>query len=102
MELISYYGYGYPGHDSLKYYMATQELIWLYSDDYVKWMDKYSTNGTLGNQINIDNEKNEILRLVNNHNKLPSFSNISYVQKLGDTLKIEGELKIPKKNTIPN
>ena len=88
MELISYYGYGYPGHDSLKYYMATQELIWLYSDDYVKWMDKYSTNGTLGNQINIDNEKNEILRLVNNHNKLPSFSNISYVQKLGDTLNL--------------
>ena len=88
MELISYYGYGYPGHDSLKYYMATQELIWLYSDDSVKWMDKYSTNGSLGNQIIIDDEKNEILRLVNNHNKLPSFSNVSYVQKLGDTLNL--------------
>ena len=30
MELISHYGYGYPGHDSLKYYMATQHLIWMY------------------------------------------------------------------------
>ena len=77
MELISYYGYEYPGHNSIRYYMATQELIWLYSDDYVKWMDRYSTDGSLGNQINIDAEKNEILRLVNNHNQIPSFTRIN-------------------------
>lgn len=77
MELISYYGYEYPGHNTIRYYMATQELIWLYSDDYVKWMDKYSTDGSLGNQINIDAEKNEILRLVNNHNTIPSFTRIT-------------------------
>ena len=77
MELISYYGYEYPGHNSIRYYMATQELIWLYSDDYVKWMDRYSTDGSLGNQINIDAEKNEILRLVNSHDKVPSFTRIT-------------------------
>ena len=74
MELISYYGYEYPGHNTIRYYMATQELIWLFSDDYVKWMDRYSQDGSLGNQINIENEKNEILRLVNNHYKVPSFT----------------------------
>ena len=56
--------------------MATQELIWLYSDDYIKWMDKYSSDGSLGNQINIDTEKNEILRLVNSHNNIPSLVEI--------------------------
>ena len=71
MELISYYGYGYPGHDSLKYYMATQELMWLYSnDDYIRW--------TVGNtddtpEIDVSYEKSEIQRLINSHNVLPSF-----------------------------
>ena len=86
MELISYYGYEYPGHNTVRYYMATQELIWLYTDDYVKWMDGYSTDGSLGNQINIDAEKNEILRLVNNHNKVPTFSNLNYQASLGEVL----------------
>ena len=71
MELISYYGYGYPGHDSIKYYMATQELLWLYSDDeYIRWTaGDYDTMP----EIDISNEKNEINRLINMHNVLPSF-----------------------------
>ena len=77
MELIAYYGYEYPGHNTVKYYMATQELIWLYSDDSVKWMDSYSTDGSKGNQINIDAEKNEIKRLIDNHKKIPSFTRIT-------------------------
>ena len=88
MELISYYGYEYPGHNTVKYYMATQELIWLYSDDSVKWMDRYSTDGSLGNQINIDYEKNEILRLVKNHNKVPSFANLNYQSEYGKELSL--------------
>lgn len=71
MELISYYGYGYPGHTSLKYYMATQELLWLFSpDESIKW--------TVGNtddtsEIDVSREKNEINRLISTHNVLPSF-----------------------------
>ena len=73
MELISYYGYGYEGHDSLKYYMATQELLWLYSrDESIRW-----TTGNTDDtpEIDISYEKNEIQRLINTHNILPSFAN---------------------------
>ena len=86
MELIVYFGYKYRNHDTLRYYMATQELIWLFSDDYVKWMDTYSTDGSIGNQINVDNEKNEILSLINNYKKVPSFVNQSYTGFLGQEL----------------
>ena len=75
MELIAHYGYEYPGHNTKEYYMATQELIWLFSDDYVKWVDTYSEDGSLGNQLSVENEKNEILRLVSNHNVVPSTLN---------------------------
>ena len=86
MELIVHYGYEYPGHDTVKYYMATQELIWLYTDDYVKWVDAYSTDGSKGNQINIENEKSEILRLIQMHDVLPSFANQSYTGLYGEIL----------------
>ena len=88
MELISYYGYEYPGHNTLNYYLATQELIWLFNDDYVKFMDDYSEDGSLGNQINTENEKAEILRLVNNHNKLPVFANMWNEEKLGTVMNL--------------
>lgn len=80
MELISYYGYGYEGHNTVKYYMATQELIWLLRDDAVKWTNDYSESAQ---QINVDNEKNEILKLVNQHYILPSFVGNEYTQELG-------------------
>ena len=77
MELISYYGYGFPGHESLKYYMATQELIWLYSpDEWIKWT---VTNDENSEEIDVSYEKNEILRLVNNHYTRPSFYGQSFV-----------------------
>ena len=86
MELISYYGYQYKNHNTIKYYLATQELIWLFNDDRVKFMDTYSEDGNLGNQINVENEKNEILRLVNRHNLLPSFANLSYIETFNTML----------------
>ena len=85
MELIAHYGYQYEGHDSIRYYMATQELIWLFKDDYVKWSNEYSINGQ---EINVDYEKNEILKLVNRHDLLPSFSGSCYTSYLGDKISI--------------
>lgn len=96
MELIAYYGYQYPGHNTDRYYMATQELIWLYSDDLVKWMDEYSTDASKGNQINVDYEKNEILNLVNRHNLLPSLDGQCFNKYFGETITlndINGVLK---------
>ena len=88
MELIAHFGYEYPNHNTIRYYMATQELIWLYSDDYVKWMDTYSTNGSVGNQINVENEKNEILSLIDKYNLYPSFASQSYNGYFGDKLEL--------------
>lgn len=94
MELIAYYGYNYPGHNTLKYYMATQELLWLFSsDERIKWT-KGNTDDT--EEININNEKNEIQRLVNNHNVLPSFAKQKYNIEGGE------ELKLTDKNNVLN
>ena len=62
LEKIGYYGYEYPGHQTDKYYIATQELIW----KSVKNIEAYFTtgpNGT-GEKIDINKEKNEILALI--------------------------------------
>ena len=83
MELIAYYGYEYPGHNNLKYYMATQELIWLFSEDTVVWKQNRDFSSET---LNVEGEKNEIMTLVNNHNKLPSFINSSYTSEFGKEL----------------
>ena len=88
MQLIAFYGYGYDNHNTDKYYMATQELIWLFSDDKVIWMDEYSTDASLGSKIDIEKEKNEILALVNMHNVLPSLNGNCYNKYLGETLNL--------------
>lgn len=81
MELISYYGYGYEGHDSLKYYMATQELMWLYSpDESIKWTTGNTDDTPM---IDVSYEKNEIQRLINTHNLLPSFANSANTLEVG-------------------
>ena len=83
MELIAYYGYEYPGHNNLKYYMATQELIWLFSEDTVVWKQNRDFSSET---LNVEGEKNEIMTLVNNHDKLPSFINSSYTSEFGKEL----------------
>ena len=71
MELIAYYGYKYDNHNDLKYYIATQDLIWRLSpDESIKW----TTGGEYGEEIDISKEKNEILDLINKHNVLPEFN----------------------------
>ena len=71
IELIGYYGREYPGHDDVKYSMAAQALIWeVTSGQKVTfWTKRYEE----GNKIDITKERNEIMNLVNNHKKVPSF-----------------------------
>ena len=70
IEKIGYYGYEYPGHNTDKYYIAAQELIW----QTVKNVDIKWTNSN--NQIiDISKEKNEILNLIDKHKIRPSFTN---------------------------
>ncbi len=72
IEKIGYYGYEYPGHNTDRYYIATQELIW---KAVMPSIDVSFTTGKnmTGEIIDISFEKNEIMKLVNTH-LLPSFS----------------------------
>lgn len=68
---ISYFGFGYEGHDDYKYYMAAQELIWEYlSDTEVEWSCELGMDGP---RINIDFYKDKILELRNLYNKELNF-----------------------------
>ena len=82
MELISYYGYKYDGHDDIKYYIATQDLIWrFYSSADIKW----TKGGEYGEEIDISKEKNEILDLISKHNILPEFNDSINEVKVNET-----------------
>ena len=70
VEEFGYYGYEYPGHQSNAYYLAAQELIWETVGSYeAKWMTSLSG----GKEINVEKEKDEILKLIEENKKLPSF-----------------------------
>ena len=82
MELYAYYGYGFDGHDSIKYFMATQELIWrLSKDEDIVWHEGDNSSTPV---IDVTYEKNEILRLVNTYGRMPAYNNSvnsTYVNK---------------------
>lgn len=56
--------------------MATQMLMWYLTTD--KAVELRDQQYGYGNLIDIEKEKNEIMRLVNNHYTKPSFNNNSY------------------------
>lgn len=81
IKLISYYGYDYEGHNTVNYYMATQELIWreLTGTD-IKWVRNLNSNDVL----NVDFEKEEIIRLIKRHFVKPSFSENYFTINYGE------------------
>lgn len=73
ISLIAYYGYNYDNHTDDKWYAITQLMIWRETNKNDQF---YFTDTLNGNKIDrFENEINEINNLVNNHDKLPSFSN---------------------------
>ena len=73
LNKVMYYGYDYPGHQNIYYYMATQSLIWnrLTGYDISFYTERYG----YGNLIDISYELSEISNLVFNHGRLPEFAN---------------------------
>ncbi len=73
LEKVGYYGYEYTNHQTPRYYIATQELIWKAINN----VDIYWTTGPNGSGdiIDVSNEKNEILSLIKKHDIVPSFVN---------------------------
>ncbi len=86
LELIGYYGREYPGHDNIRYSMAAQALVWeLTGSTKVTFWTKKNEEGE---EIDVTNERNEIMKLVNNHKVLPNFKS-TYNASLKQEIVIE-------------
>ena len=91
ISLIAYYGYTYPGHNTMKYQMATQGLIWdkiLGSDSWTRFSTDYWEKGE---KIDVSEEKNEIEQLVSAHYQKPSFVNAVKTAYVGERIVLEDE-----------
>ena len=83
--LIAYYGYTYPGHQTIEYRAAAQGMLWstilgnntrvIYTT--ARWGE--------GSQLNISSEMAEIERLIANHYNKPSFNGQTITAQVGET-----------------
>ena len=100
LQLIGYYGYDYPGHQTVRYRMATQALIWeAVNGQTVEFWTEMSGAGSI---IRVTKERNDILNLVNHHYDAPSFKDQTYTTTLGNTLTIHDDNNILSKFEINN
>lgn len=87
IRLVAYYGYDYNGHQTNNYYFASQELIWeKITGRGVHWVVGLDASANI---INVDNEKNVITSLVNNHHKKPSFNDTTVKVAMGDSIVLD-------------
>ena len=98
IELVGYFGYDYPKHQTDKYYMAAQELIW---EKITNYQSYFSTSLNGPDNVNLEQEKEEILSLVNRYDIMPSFSS-DYSMKVGTTLTLEDSNQILNQCSIKN
>lgn len=83
IQLYGYYGYNYPGHENLRYRAAAQSLIWEATGGQIIefWTERYGN----GNFINLNAERNEILRLASTHYEVPIFDSDTKDAVIGET-----------------
>lgn len=83
IQLYGYYGYNYPGHGNLRYRAAAQSLIWEATGGQIIefWTEKYGN----GNFVNLNAERNEILRLASTHYEVPIFDSDTKDAVIGET-----------------
>ncbi len=94
IRLLANYGYLYPGHEDIKWYAITQQLIW----QTVEPSGNYEFTDSLnGNTIYpFENEITELMMLVNNHMTTPNFG--GRVFKTAE----DKELVLTDKNNVLN
>ena len=86
IEQIGYFGYEYPGHQNVRYYMAAQELIWQsIRPIYASW---YTGPNGSGEVIDVSPEKNEIEYLISRSNTKPSFHKERIETVIGDNISL--------------
>lgn len=84
---IAYFGYGYGTHTSTEWYAITQFMIWQAAD---QSGDYYFTDSLNGNRVNYFAEEiNEINRLIDGYNKLPSIAGQEFTTVEGWDLTIQ-------------
>lgn len=100
IKLVAYYGYDYKGHDTMKYYLASQGLIW----KKITGKDTYWVKGANinGEKINIDNELNEINSLISTHTVLPSFNNKTIELDISSSLDLKDESNVLDSYEVTN
>ncbi|MFQ8989006.1 MAG: thioester domain-containing protein, partial [Intestinibacter sp.] len=87
ITLLAYYGYGYGNHTDSKWYAITQYEIWKANP--LGW-DMYWADSFHGNNISqFESESAELLNLVNNHYKAPSFANSNNTVVVNDTIVLD-------------
>ena len=85
ISLLAYYGYGYEGHETQKWYAVTQVLIWRTAEPTSDIYFTDSLNGSRNDNL-FASEIEELENLVANHYKAPNF-NISNIKvPLGNTI----------------
>ncbi|MDO5569385.1 MAG: SpaA isopeptide-forming pilin-related protein [bacterium] len=107
ISLIAYYGYGYDGHNTGKYYLATQAMILetiyanandggnkaIISGSNFDYIDNiYWTVD--GSKIDISAERKAINSLVNNHAKTPNFGRTNVEMRVSDTTTLTDSNKV--------
>ena len=103
VSLIAYYGYDYEDdtldidHATLEYRVATQVLIWETLGAKTETKITIFSDRDRKKEKDISKEKNEILQLVSEHDKVPSFSGTSTTLKLNEQHIFTDENNIIKK-----
>ena len=94
ISLLSYYGFGYEGHDDEKWFSVTQIMIW-------RSIDPNSSFDFINNLSEkkviypFEEEINELETLVNNHSILPTIPSELHMTT-GDTIVIEDKNNVLK------
>ena len=90
IEKFGYFGYEYPGHQTDRYWLATQMLIWEKVNPNVSVKFTTGANGS-GNVIDLSKEKNEILNLIEKYNQTASFAQTTIEGNIGDEIVLTDE-----------
>lgn len=98
ISLLSYYGYGYPGHEEEKWYPITQLLIWETID---KEATFYYTKTYKGEKTTkFTSEIKELEELVKKHYIKPSFNNQIIETSINSKIIIKDENEVLDKYEI--
>ncbi len=92
IQLIGYYGYEYPGHQTTRYSMATQALIWEKAAN--QTVRFYTERYDEGQELFVNEEKAEIMRLVNTHTTKPDFGKTSVTGTVGEDIILEDKNQV--------